>query len=675
MIVIFRILALALGLWLAPAPAATPPAATDTDIEQLRRDYSAALVALRAGELSRYAQLRARLDGYLLRGYLDYEFLKDRIAVTPAATLARFLEENRDAPVGDQLRRKWLHYLATRGEWETFMRELHDVANGTEARAAGQGRPGSGFDDDTELNCYRLSYLLRITQNQAALMNEVGRLWQTGDKLPGACDALFAAWRQAGHMTAERVWERIQLAMEKRNLTLAEKLAGFLPAGERVWVGRWLAMHRNPQKELSNIRYPTESALARRIIRHGIMRVAYTDPDQAMQIWKRLKTGIQFSSKDENYVHRWVGVLAAQKHLPAAVEWLSTVAPEPGDETARQWRVRAAVRAGEWQTGLHFINDLTEDEQKQSEWRYWKARMLDKAGFETVAAPLFGELARERNYYGFLAADRLNQEYSMIHVAIEPTADEIKALLARPGVQIAYELFTRGENIGARRQWSWTIRGMTGRELQVAAVIARQWGWHDCAIMTVARSNYLDDLDLRFPILYRRAIEVNAEQNSIDPGWMYGVLRQESAFMTDARSSAGALGLMQLMPQTGRLTARRINLAINGNNAILKIENNLRLGASYLKQVLDIYNGNAVLATASYNAGPHRVKEWLPAGGELDADAWIDAIPLNETRNYVKNVLGFTTVYDYRLHGDAARLTQRMPTVPANGARPVALGQ
>jgi soluble lytic murein transglycosylase len=665
MIAIFRILALALGLWLVPASAATPPIAADPDIEQLRRDYSAAMAALRAGELSRYARLRARLDGYLLRGYLDYEFLKDRIATTPAATLVRFLEENRDAPVGNQLRRKWLHHLATRGEWDTFMRELHDVADGTEARAARQGRPGSGFDDDTELNCFRLGYLLRITHNQAALMSEIGRLWQNGDKLPGACDPLFAAWRQAGHMTAERVWERIQLAMEKRNLTLAEKLAGYLPAGERVWVERWLAMHRNPQKELQNIRYPAELALARRIIRHGIMRVAYTDPDQAMQIWKRLKTGIQFSSKDENYVHRWVGVLAAQKHHPEAVEWLSAVAPEPGDETARHWRVRAAVRAGEWKTGLHFINDLTEDEQKQSEWRYWKARMLDKAGFETVAAPLFGELARERNYYGFLAADRLNQEYSMTHVAIEPTADEIKALLARPGVQIAYELFTLGETVSARRQWSWTIRGMSSRELQVAAVIARQWGWHDRAIMTVGRSNHLDDLDLRFPILYRRAIEVNAEQNSIDPGWMYGVLRQESAFMADARSSAGALGLMQLMPQTGRLTARRINLAIDGNNTILKIENNLRLGASYLKQVLDINNGHAVLATASYNAGPHRVKEWLPASGELDADAWVEAIPFNETRNYVKNVLGFTTVYDYRLHGGGARLNQRMPTVPS----------
>ena len=658
MIFVFRILALSLGLWLVPALAVTPPVAADADIEQQRRDYAAAMTALRTGELGRFTDLRERLNDYLLRGYLDYEFLKDRIAVTPPETLARFLDDNRDAQISDPLRRKWLHHLAKRGEWETLLREYRDV------------------DDDAELNCQRLGYLLRITQEKSALMDAIGRLWLTGDKLPGACDAVFAAWRKAGYMTNERVWARIQLAMEKRNLTLAEKLAGFLPAEERPWVERWLAMHRNPRKELQNIRYPAESALARRIIRHGIMRLAYTDPEQAMQTWKRLKTDIQFSSKDENYVHRWIGVLAAQKHHPAAVEWLSAVAPEAHDETARHWRVRAALRAGEWKTGLHFIADLTEDEQKESEWRYWKARMLDKAGFGNVAAPLFGELARERNYYGFLAADRLDQEYSMTHVAIQPGAEEIKALLARPGVQMAYELYTLGEIIGARRQWSWTTRGMTSRELQVAAVIASQWGWHDRAIFTVGRSTHLDDLELRFPILYRRMIEVNAERNSIDPGWVYGVLRQESAFMTDARSPAGALGLMQLMPRTGRLTARRINLDIDGNSAILKIENNLRLGASYLKQVLDIYNGHPVLATASYNAGPHRVKEWLPADGEIDADVWVDVIPFNETRNYVKNVLGFTTVYDYRLRGDTARLGTRMPTVPANGpARPAALSQ
>ena len=181
----------------------------------------------------------------------------------------------------------------------------------------------------------------------------------------------------------------------------------------------------------------------------------------------------------------------------------------------------------------------------------------------------------------------------------------------------------------------------------------------------MAKSQHLDDLELRFPILFRDMVEDSAQKSEIDPSWVYGVMRQESAFVTDARSVAGALGLMQLMPQTGRQTGRRLNLNINSNSAILKVENNLRLGAGYLKNVLDVNNGHQVLATASYNAGPHRVKGWLPKADNLDADAWVESIPFNETRNYVKNVLGFTMVYAYRLGNTRLRLQDRMsPVLP-----------
>jgi soluble lytic murein transglycosylase len=638
---------LSFGL-LAVLPPAAPAAPADDD--KRRQQYSQALAALRAGDHARFHKLRDGLNGYALQPWLDYELLKDRVATTPAARLHEFLENHPEAAVSDPLRRRWLKLLTERGDWSTFIAEYRDI------------------EPDSELNCQRLLHLIKASHEQSGLMAEAGRLWLSGQRLPAACDPVFQIWKKAGYMTPEMVWARIGLAMEKRNLTLAEQLGQNLEPAERVWVGRWIAMHRNPQQELRTYRYPVETPVARRIVRHGVVRLAYSDPDAAMHQWQALKDKHEFFGEDAAYVLRQLGLLAAQAHHPRAVEWLSAVAADSQDENVNQWRVRAAVRSGEWQTGLRFIAMLPESEQKEGEWRYWRARMLEQTGETRQAKLLYRELARERSYYGFLAADRVNQPYAMTHVSMQATPEEVSAMLARPGIQMAREFFQMGDTANARRQWAWMIKRLSPRELAVAAVLARAWGWHDRAIFTAAKSDHLDDLELRFPVLYRDLVEANARQNRIDPDWVYGVLRQESAFVSDARSSAGALGLMQLMPLTGRQTGRRINLAVPDNQAILKPENNVRLGASYLRTVLDVNKGHQVLATASYNAGPNRVREWLPAQGALDADAWVDSVPYNETRNYVKNVMAFTAVYAHRLETTVRRLTERMPRVLPGGA-------
>lgn len=627
---------------LVAAGAVIAPAAAAPDIEQQRRDYTAAQAALRANDTARFRQLRAKLDDYLLRGMLDYDFLKDRIGATPPATLRQFLTENTELPSSQALRIRWLEHMARSKDWDNFFREYRDIP------------------EDAELNCVRLNYLLGISKDQEGLLTEVDRLWSTGNRLPDACEPVFTTWRKAGHMTNERLWERIRLAIEERNLSLAERLGNFLDERDRVWLRRWLAMHRNPAAELRDIRYPVETPVARQVVRHGVVRLAFNDSAEAMRVWKNLQEKYEFFGEDESYVMRYVGLLAAQRHLPEAVEWLSAVPADANDADLRHWRVRAALRAGQWRTGLRFLSALTQEEQSEAEWRYWKARSLEQIGESQTARTIYNDVARERSYYGFLAADRLGLDYSMQHVSIEPSPEEVSTMLSRAGIRVAKELYTLGETADARRQWAWTTRAMSNRQLQVAAVLARQWGWHDRAILTIAKSNHLNDLELRFPILYRDIVEATAERNNIDPSWVYGVMRQESAFVADARSPAGALGLMQLMPQTGRQTGQRIKLPVRSNSAILDVENNLRLGASYLRTVLDVNKGNQVLATAAYNAGPNRVRSWLPAGDGLPADAWVESIPFTETRNYVKNVLGFTAVYDYRLGVAPTRLQDRM---------------
>lgn len=616
------------------------------NIDRQRRDYLAALDAVKVKDFKKYTALMSRLQGYPLRGYVEYEYLKDNIAFTPPETLHKFLHENRYAQVSDQLRKRWLRYLADLRHWDMFLKEYDGLV-----------------EEEPELQCYRLEHLLQSQRNKAALTEEVLHLWFNGNRLPAACDALFAAWRKNGNMTTDAVWVRIKLAMERRNPSLASQLGAYLPAKDRVWLERWLAMHRDPLRELRDRQYPLDTSIARQILRHGMVRLANKDPGVAMQEWQRLREQFPFLAEDDDYVFRSAGLVAAQNHMDSALAWLSAVSPKGRDEAVRQWRLRAAVRAGEWEAVNYFFSDLNETEQKEGQWRYWKARVLEKLGQEQKARELYKELATERSYYGFLAADRLDIDYSIAHVGVEAQPEEVEAMLALPGMKLAQELFLLGQMADARRQWAWTTRGMNNHELKVAAVIAAHWGWHDRAIMTLGKTDHLDDLELRFPILYRDIVEASARANNVDSGWIYGVMRQESAFVVDARSDAGALGLMQVMPMTGRFTGRGLNMRIPNNDAILKIENNLRLGSRYLKIVLDQYRGHQVLATASYNAGPNRVKEWLPDTGAMDADVWVESIPYTETRNYVKNVLGFTTVYDYRLGNKPTRLQARMPTV------------
>lgn len=621
------------------------------DLEAQRQYYAAALAALRAKDEKRYHQNVKLLDGYVLRGHAQYEYLKDRLDKSQTPAIRKFLQENAHTPLAEQMRIRWLHALADRGDWNGFMQEYVETLS------------------DNELTCLYLARKLKSSEQGADLMKRVEQLWLTGRRHSPACDPVFAAWKKAGHMTADKVWARIRAAMENRDLTLAQAVGENLPAKERVWVERWLAMHRNPDRELDALNYPIETPVARMIVKHGVVRLAYRDAEESMRHWERLKARYQFFGEDDDYVLRHIGIIAAQNRSPLALKWLSAVSVRDDDTTLKVWRVYAALWAGEWDTARRFIAGLSEEEQRTPRWRYWNARALEQKGEKKQAKEIYTALARERDYYGFLAADRIGAEYSMQHVAIETSPEELTALQARPAVQVARELYTLGHIPDARRQWQWTIRGLNNRELQVAAVVARQWGWYDRAIHTVALSGHPDDLDLRFPVIYRGVIEASAAEYNIDPGWIYGVVRQESAFVVDARSEAGALGLMQLMPATGRAGLRRLKLNNRLDEALLTVEHNVRLGVGYMKEVLERYAGHQALATASYNAGPNRVASWIPAESR-DADLWVETIPFNETRGYVKNVFAFAAVYEHRLGKRPTRLIERMPAVaprsPAN---------
>jgi soluble lytic murein transglycosylase len=313
---------------------------------------------------------------------------------------------------------------------------------------------------------------------------------------------------------------------------------------------------------------------------------------------------------------------------------------------------------------------MSDAERESEESRYWRAFAFQHSGQVLAAQGDFEKLSVERSYYGFLAADELDKNYALEHATLLADETAISALGARHRIIRARELFLVGQEGRGRSEWDAVARSFSDEQKIQAAILADRWGWHSRAISTVASLDEFDDLSLRYPLPYLKSFEHSSSLASIAPTWAYGVARSESLFMRDVRSSAGAVGLMQLMPATGRKVAKEISLPYSGLATLTNPVSNIRLGTSYLGQMSERYNGNQVLATAAYNAGPHRVDRWLPESGTLDARIWIENIPFTETRKYVKRVLAAQAIFHWRMTGEMHRLSDELLLVQSDSGVP-----
>jgi len=613
-----------------------------------RQDYLAAKYALERNNISTYQAHARRLESYSLKPFLEYEYLRTRLDRTDAQTIRNFIDNNHNAVVARLLRNKWLERLVDRKQWKKFLQAYDDTG-------------------DTKLKCHHLRLLISGRGVDSELDKQIETIWLHPKSLPDSCDPVFAAWKQVGLLTDERVWARIELAIEKRQLGIARYLSRtYLPTAEQRWANRWVQAAENPTGVLTNVSYDVNSERAQLILLHGVYRLARGNPTSAYNKWNALTQRHPLSTQvvEQGFGH--AGTYAALDRLPAAYDWFPATAVETLTPVMREWRVRAALRNMDWVSALHAVHHMTDGEQQEPNWRYWKARALEQTGKRTEAQNIYSELAAIRNYYGFLAADRLNTGYAMTHQSMPINNAELKTLGNESSIQMAFELFAVGDIEMARRQWRWYLLDADKATLRHATVLAFDAGWHSQAIIYAAKSKFTDDLNIRFPLLYKDDVTQNAQRNSIDPGWIYGVIRQESAFITDAQSGVGALGLMQLMPATAKRVGRELGLNIKSRASMVKTENNIKIGTRYLRSLVKRYNGNQALASAAYNAGERRADRWHPRQGSLDADIWVETIPFNETRNFVKNVLAYATVYNNRLGDKTVRLSSRMPTVRTN---------
>ena len=406
---------------------------------------------------------------------------------------------------------------------------------------------------------------------------------------------------------------------------------------------------------------------------YGIERVARRDPKLAAATWERLRTRFAFSVTAVATVHRRIGLSYAFAHEADALVWLNAIPESEMDDRAREWRILSSMLHGEWRRALEHILAIGGGKAMRTpssqRWRYWMARALESLGRQDDADSIYTQLARERSYYGFLAADRTERDYQLNHRALEYSDHELRLLVAQPGAMRARELYRLGRSVDARREWHMFTQGMSDEELARAAKLAHRWGWHGRAIMTVARTPHLDDLEMRFPLAYQDRVLEQARAQRLDPAWLYAIVRQESAFIADARSPAGALGLMQIMPGTGRRLGRSLDKPLKNLRQLLDTDVSLEFGSTYLRILLDKLDEHPILAAAAYNAGLHRVERWRPAQRSISADLWIETIPYRETREYLRRVVAYTTIYEQRLGRKSVRSSARLTPIPARATR------
>ena len=617
---------------------ATQVAARST-LETQRDLFIKAEAALKSGNPTAYRKHYARLKDYPLRPYLDFKRGAGQLSALTAPQAGALLTHLGGTPLAARLRTRWLLHLASKQAWRTFLAFYEPVTN-------------------VEARCHSAEALLRSGKLKDAL-KQARPLWRHGRSRPKACDPVFKALLSTGALTADDIWKRFELAVHKGNTKLAGYLSKRLPAARRPQATRWLALRAKPTRIAELL--PAADLPDQSLTRYAMRRLAFADSDAASALWAKLRVrpGYALSTRTANDGH--VGLGLALDHDTRAFKWLASL-PDAVSDTLREWRVRSAIRTDDWAGVAASIARLTPPQQRTHRWRYWRARADIALGRRNQGEKQFAKLATARDYHAFLAADQLNLPYALNHQPTRVKQTVTNQVSSMPGMLRIRELLLLDRQNAARSEWNFWLKGRSPQQVSAAAQLVSAWKWPTAAIMGLARVKRFGDLELRFPVKYRAQVERNAAKLSLAPSWIMAVIRQESAFVSDARSRVGARGLMQIMPATGKQLARGLGLRLARPDGLLDPSLNLLFGANYLAQLKEQFGGQIALATAAYNAGPHRVESWLP-NKHLAADQWVETIPFKETRRYVQRVLEYDIIYRARLGLPMRRLSERLPAV------------
>jgi soluble lytic murein transglycosylase len=594
------------------------------------------------------------LESYVLWPDLHAAYFKARIKgphfnVADETAVLDYLERFGSLRPGRDLRYAYAVQLAEIGRLADFLGIYRQYYQGL---------------DVPKLDCFALQAEI-LAGRQDRVVNRAISLWLVGQSQDKACDPVFDHLRGNGLLSAEHFRERYELAIDAREFTLARYLAGPLEPAYRDEATRWISARDNPSGFIAAHRRCDNSPQRRQQLLYALEQIAYRDPESAAIAWQDLRSHCSFSGLQIAAISRHIALWLARRHTLLAHDALASLPREAVDTEVLRWMARTSLRRHDWHGVIDSIAAMPRDEQSREEWQYWHARALRGIAQEDHALSMLHQLSGERSYYGFLAADDLDLQYTFAHSPTEQDDEVLAALESSDALVRARELFFVGMDSRGRSEWDAVINNLDAHEKAQAALLAHRWGWHSRAIAAVASAGQYDDLAIRYPLAYEKSFERYAADAGIQASWAFGVARSESLFMSDVQSSAGAVGIMQLMPDTGRSTAGDIRLPYAGITTLVDPGSNIRLGTTYLGKMLKRFDSNPILATAAYNAGPAKVASWLPVADNVDARIWIENIPYNETRNYVRRVLATETIFHWRMTGETRRISSGLQDIVA----------
>ena len=606
---------------------------SDEELINLRLVFLQAERSVKKNRKAEYIRLTDQLKGYPLQPYIQYQWLKKHL--NDEQQVKTFLQQHESSRYARKLKYKWLHHLAKRKQWKLFLQYNRITSN-------------------SRLSCYHHLAQFNTGSKQVALIG-AAKLWAVGHSQPRQCDPLFSLLKKSSQFTQDLIWQRFDATLQNNKLSLAVYVKNLLPKTEQSTAQLWINLHRNPSRYMPQLLNQKRTAQSALMFRHAIDRLARNDVTTAIKIWDANKQAFNVETKyadrlATNKLEKRLAFKLAFKGESGAYERLSQL--DSPDESSQAWRVRVALTEQNWPNVQSAIDAMDETEKKMEKWQYWSARAYLEAGDIEQAEKIFSDLSKKRDFYGYLSADKINSMYQLSDNPVHVPAKEIDRLENSKEYRVAYELMKLERTTEAKLQWWHALRQLDKDEIMTAAKLAKRWQWDEIAIFTIAKIKHWDDIDLRFPLSYSDKIHENSEQQKLNPAIVFGLVRRESAFNEKARSPTGARGLMQIMPNTGKQIARDFNERWSGSNSLYNPEKNLKYGSYYYQKLLNKFDGNYALALAAYNAGPHRVKKWLPKDETMPADIWIETIPFHETRDYVTAVLTYTLIYQQRTQPD-----------------------